>query len=266
MFFYLSKVFWFIASPGNLFLIALVAASTLLWTRWRNAARTAITFLALAGIAVAVIPVGIWVSWHLENRFPVMDTLPANIDGIVVAGGIVNQFLSHDRGQPVIGGSIERITAAADLAKRYPSAQVIFSGGSGDLFRQDLKEADYVAPIFEQLGVSSDRIIFESKSRNTVENAKISLEIAKPQPGQTWVLVTSAFHMPRAIGTFRKAGWNIQAYPTDFGSYSRFEWSFRFSLVGGLGSLSGALHECLGLLFYWATGKSDTLFPEPEKT
>jgi len=266
MFFYLSKIFWFLASPGNLFLITLILASILLWTRWRNVGRGLIGFLALAGILVSVVPVGSWVNWHLENRFPTMKTLPANVDGIVVAGGVVNQFLSQDRGQPVIGGAIERITAASDLAKRFPNARIIFSGGSGDIFRQDLKEADYVAPIFENLGVPANRIVFESESRNTVENAQISLEIAKPRPDQTWVLVTSAFHMPRAIGTFRKAGWDIMAYPTDYGSYSSFEWSFNFNFIGGLSKLGGALHESLGLLFYWITGKSDALFPKPEKT
>ncbi len=253
-------------APGNLFFILLIFSGFLLWTPWIRTGRALASILVMVGLFVAIVPVGPWVIWHLENRFPVNQSLPDRIAGIIVAGGIVDPVASEARGQPVISGAVERITAASKLAVQFPDAKVIFSGGSGDLFRQELKEADYVAPIFQQLGVSPERIVFENQARNTVENAEITLRIANPQPGETWILVTSAFHMPRAIGTFRKSGWNIIAYPTDFGSAPAFEWRYGFNLVGGMHKLNNALHEILGLIFYRLTGKTDAFYPSPEKT
>jgi len=266
MFFELSKIFWFVSAPGNLFFILLALSGVLLWTPWIRAGRALASLIIVAGLVVAVMPVGRWVVWHLENRFSVMQSLPARIDGIVVAGGIVDPIASQARGQPVIGGAVERLTAASELALLFPEARIIFSGGSGDLLRQDLKEADYVAPFFSQMGVGLERIVFENQARNTVENAEISLKIADPQPGETWVLITSAFHMPRAMGTFRKAGWNILAYPTDFSTNPDFAWRYGFNFTSGLGKLTQAVHEILGLIFYRITGKTGAFFPAPRKS
>jgi uncharacterized SAM-binding protein YcdF (DUF218 family) len=266
MFFSLSKILWFVVSPQNLFFLLLVLSVILLWTPWKRMGKTLASWLVVAGMLIAVVPIGSWVLWHLENRFPVMSTLPDKIDGIIIAGGIIDPGTSAARGQLVIGDAVERITAASELAILFPDAKVVFSGGSGDLFRQDHKEADYVAPLFEQLGVSTERVIFENQARNTVENAEITLNMMAPRDDETWVLVTSAFHMPRAMGTFRKAGWSIQAFPTDFSTYPQHEWRFGFRFFHGLGKLNAAVHEILGLIFYRLTGRSDAFFPAPLKS
>ena len=70
--------------------------------------------------------------------------------------------------------------------------------------------------MLERLGLAAGRVIYEERSRNTSENAEFSLAIARPQPGETWLLITSAFHMSRAVGSFRRAGWNVVPYPVDF--------------------------------------------------
>ncbi len=263
MFFELSKIFWFIAAPGNALFVLMVLSAMLLWSPWVRTGRALTSIAVLVGCIVAIFPMGSWINWHLENRFPAMRNLPQHVDGIIVAGGIIDPGTSHARGQPVIGGAVERLTAASSLALQFPDAQIIFSGGSGDLLNQDLKEADYVAPFFIQMGIPAERVIFENQARNTVENAKITYKIANPRPEETWVLVTSAFHMPRAMGTFRKAGWSILAYPTDYGSRPQFNWHFGFNYFGNMGKLNGAVHEILGLIFYRLTGKSDAFFPEP---
>jgi uncharacterized SAM-binding protein YcdF (DUF218 family) len=266
MFFVLSKILWFIAEPGNLFIIVLTLSGLLLWTPWKRFGRGLMSFLIIAGLFFSVVPIGGWARWYFENRFPVIQELPTRVDGIVIAGGIIDPVTSQTRGQPVIGGAVERITAAVHLAKLFPDAKIIFSGGSGDLFNTEAKEADYVAPFFRQMGISPSRVIFENQARNTVENARITMAIAKPEPDETWVLVTSAFHMPRAMGTFRQAGWSIQAYPTDYSSGPEFHWRFGFNFIGGLGGLRLAVHETLGLIFYHLTGKTDAYFPGPQKS
>ena len=216
MFFYASKIAWFLARPGNLLLMLLVLGTVLLWTRWRRAGRWLSAGAVTLGVVMAVLPLGHWLRVTLENRFPLVTATPVRVDGIVVLGGVVNQFITEARGQAAIGGAVERLTAFAELAARYPDAKLIFSGGSGVPFRQELKESHFVGPVFERLGLEEGRVIYEDRSRNTTENAEFSRDIARPRPEETWLLITSAFHMPRAVGCFRRVGWNVVPYPVDY--------------------------------------------------
>ena len=149
------------------------------------------------------------------------------------------------------------------LSNRYPKAKLIFSGGSGSLFLQNYKEAKVIAPLLRQLGIDQERIILEDQSRNTFENAVFSHRLVKPKNDEVWLLITSAFHMPRCVGAFRKAGWQVIPYPVDYQTTSREILPIQFNFTGGVASLGNALHEILGLLFYWLYGKTDELFPEP---
>ena len=157
-----------------------------------------------------------------------------------------------------------RLIEAAALAHRYPNARVIFSGGSANLISADAREADYAADIFESLGVSRERLTMERRSRNTQENAEFSKAIAAPKSGERWLLVTSAFHMPRSVGLFRKAGFAVEPYPVDWrvGGGSDL---LAFSSVAdeGLGRTEIALREWMGLIAYRASGKIDELLPGP---
>ncbi|MCH7937040.1 MAG: YdcF family protein [Proteobacteria bacterium] len=265
MFFVLSKVLWFVTNPGNMLLLFLLLGMTLLWTRWRRAGRRLVSAVAVIGVTLAVFPFGGWLVGVLEDRFPAVTTPPARVDGVIVAGGIVDPVLSDDRGQVAIGGAAERLFEMAALAKKYPRARLVFSGGSGSLIYQDRKEAHAVKPLLRQLGIDLKRVIFEDRSRNTAENAAFSYRLVKPKKGEAWLLVTSAFHMPRAVGSFRQAGWEVIPYPVDYMTRGKAELPLQFNFARGLGSLGGALHEFLGLLFYWLDGKTDQLFPGPRR-
>ncbi len=262
MFFTLSKILWFFANPGNIVLLLLVCGALLMLTRWRQAGARLLFLTTALIVFVSTVPVGSWVVTELENRFPAPQSLD-RVDGVVVAGGFVNPYLSSKRGGVAIGSAAERLTAMIALANRHPGAKLIFSGGSGDLFRPELKEAPHVKRLLGEIGFDTGRVIFDDRSRNTHENAVNTLRLAAPEPGEVWLLVTSAFHMPRAIGTFRQAGWTIVPYPVDYASGGPFRFSLKFNLLGGFGSLDKAIHEILGLIFYRATGKSDSLFPSP---
>ena len=263
MFFTLSKILWFVADPGNLLLIALVTGVALLATRWRRGGQRLLAVVAVAAVFVAVVPSGRWLVGVLEDRFPAMDEPPARVDGIVVLGGFVDPVLSAARGRAAIGGAVERLFAMAALAKRYPRAKLIFSGGSGSLIHQDKKEAHLIGPLLLELGVDPARVMFEDASRNTAENAEFSRRLAQPKSGETWLLVTSAFHMPRAVGCFRRAGWNVVPYPVDHVTAGESELPIQFDFASGLRALSAAVHEFLGLFFYWLGGKTDALLPAP---
>ncbi len=264
MFFSLSKILWVILNPGNIILIAHCLGTALAWTRWRRLGRWLVTGAAFVGLFFAVVPLGTWLIGALEDRFPPLNELPAQVDGIVVAGGIVDPAMTADRGQISVGGAAERLFEMAALAKRFPGAKLVFSGGSGSLLEQDQKESDAIVPLFRQLGIDPKRVIFENQSRNTAENAVFSYRAAAPKAGETWLLVTSAFHMPRAVGSFRKVGWRVTPYPVDYYTRKEAALPLQFNFGYGLNSLSGALHEFVGLFFYWTGGKSDELFPGPK--
>ena len=184
MFFIISKVLWFIVNPGNLLLIVLGLGVWLLWTRWRRAGRWQVSLAVLAALAMATLPLGTRLYLPLENRFPVAGDLTGRIDGIIALGGVVDQFVTMARGQVPLTGTAERLTEFAALARRYPDARLVFTGGSGDLVRQGVKEADVLRPFFDVLGVDAERIQFENQSRNTYENAVATFGLIKPKPGE----------------------------------------------------------------------------------
>lgn len=265
--FLLSKLAWWVLSPGSLFLLALCLAALLLRTRWRRIGRKLVVTLALIGLVIAVVPIGQWLTIPLENRYPRMTTLPARVDGIIVLGGSVRPRIAAARGQAALSSTAERLFAAVALARRYPDAKLVFTGGSGDPFRQDLKEAPIVRKVFTALGLGPDiaagRVIFEDQSRNTYENAVFTRRMVKPRPGTVWLLVTSARHMPRAMGCFNRVGWPVRPYPVDYKTTGRYTVTPGFDFAAGLRNLTGAARAWVGLLYYYLAGYSSSLFPGP---
>jgi len=262
--FVISKLLWAVLQPGNLFFAALCLAAALLWTRWRRAGRLLLVALLGAGAAIAVLPFGQWLLAPLENRFAAFAHLPERVDGIIVLGGTVDPVLTRARGgRPAVNGSVERLFAFADMARHWPDARLVYSGGSGYLFEQDFKESEGVRRVLPLLGLDPGRVLFEDRSRNTYENAAFSRAKARPAPGEVWVLITSARHMPRAHGTFQAAGWPTLAYPVDFVTDGRYRLSPRFQFAEGLSGLAAGLKEWLGLLSYYVAGRTDALLPGP---
>ncbi len=265
MFFELSKTAGaFLVNPGNLFVLVLLVGAVLLWTPARRSGRTLVAFAVLGGLLAATVPAGRYALLALENRFPAVSEWPSRVDGAVVLGGMVDPFVTRARGQLALGDAVERLFALAEIGRRYPEAKLVFSGGSGVLGRQDATEADALRPHLAAFGLDPTRVVFEGRSRNTDENARLTRALVQPRPGETWLLVTSAFHMPRAVGVFRRAGWTIVPYPVDYHLEPEPPPGWGFDFLGGLGMLRAAMHEWSGLAVYRVTGKTDALFPAPE--
>jgi len=201
----------------------------------------------------------------LEDRFPPWDTSGRPPDGIVVLGGAVTPEVSHARKAVALNEAAERLTAAVSLAQRIPNARIIFSGGSDAIIPTQQTEAQAAARLFESVGLAPGRVILEDKSRNTIENALFSMRLAQPKPGERWLLVTSAYHMPRAIGVFRKVGFAVEAYPVDWRTTGNLSDALRpFPTLGdGLRRTDTAVREWIGLVVYRFSGRSSELFPGP---
>ena len=235
-------------------------------TRWRRLSRR-LMIVSLALLAIcAWSPLGKLLLYPLETRFPAWDASKGAPDGIIVLGGPIDADLSVTHGRAVISAAGDRMIAAAVLAHRYPNARLLYSGGSANLLSNDAKEADFVADLFEGLGIARSRLLMERNSRNTLENAEFSRALVNPKPGERWLLVTSAFHMPRSMGIFRNAGFDVEAYPVDWRMGGRDDlFSFTNNGKDGLGRTDVAVREWIGLVAYRLMGRTSDLLPGPAK-
>ena len=187
MFFVLSKTVGFLLLPSNFFLLVALAGAALLATRWKRAGLRmvigAVVLLAMAGL----LPVGTFLIHGLENRFPQWDAARGAPDGIIVLGNAISQKLSSALGEPVFSGSGSRMLAMAKLARAYPNARIVYSGGDASLFGDGVRETDFVYPALESLGIARERVQLETQSRNTAENAAFTKLMMKPKPGERWL-------------------------------------------------------------------------------
>jgi uncharacterized SAM-binding protein YcdF (DUF218 family) len=265
LFFALSKTVGYLLLPSN-FLIGLgLLGALLLLTRFARAGRRlmAISLVLLAICAFS--PLANFLLYPLEQRFPKWDSSRGDPDGIIVLGGPLDADMSAAHGVPVIAGAADRLISAAALAQRYPNARIIYTGGSPNLLHNDAKEADYATALFQGLGIAKSRLTMERQARNTKENAEFSRDIAKPKRGERWLLVTSAYHMPRSVGLFRQAGFAVEAYPVDWKVGTR-EDLLRYFIVAnnGLELVDIGVREWLGLIAYRLAGSIDALLPGPQ--
>jgi uncharacterized SAM-binding protein YcdF (DUF218 family) len=261
MVFVASKLFWAIAAPGNLLLLLLLAGLVAALRSWQRRLRL-VSVAALALLAVAALPLGVWLIRPLEQRFPVPE-LPAHIDGIIALGGAVDPDRSRNPGEVALNQAAARITETVVLARRHPEAKILLSGGDASILPRagEEMEADATRRLMIELGVPAERILVEDRARNTYENAVDSRALAAPKPGEIWLLVTSAAHMPRAVGCFRKIGWDVLPYPVDFRSLPAPHYDF--SLSAHLSVLEIAAKEWVGLAAYHLLDRTSTLFPGP---
>ncbi|HEY6023625.1 MAG TPA: YdcF family protein [Pseudolabrys sp.] len=263
MFFVLSKTVGFLLLPSNILILLGLAGVALMATRRKRiGVSMAVASLVLLA-AVGFLPIGSLLLYPLESRFPEWNANRGAPDGIVVLGGAIAPRLSKDYGEPVISGDAGRIIAMAKLARNYPNARIVYSGGDASLFGNEPRETEFVYPLLDSFGVPRSRVALEARSRNTAENAVYTKELVNPKPGERWLLVTSAQHMPRAIGCFRKAGFVIEAYPVGWQGRRAFEPSLGRVLAKGLARLDAAAYEWIGLISYWLTGKTSELLPSP---
>jgi uncharacterized SAM-binding protein YcdF (DUF218 family) len=263
LFFYLSKILGFFLNITHLVAFALLLGFLLLWRGRVRAAKWVIGFAAFVVALASFTPLPELMLFPLEQRFARLDPLPEQVDGIVLLGGAQRPLLSARYRQPALNAAAETLTSFTALARRYPQARLVFTGGSGDITNQRESEANTVRMFLREQGLDPARVMYEERSRNTYENAVLSLPLAQPKAGERWIMIAAAASMPRAMGVFRKAGWVVTPYPADYNSFHWRDFSFSLNLRDRLGNLSLALHEWVGLAVYLWTGKLDDFFPAP---
>ena len=264
MFFLVSKILGFFVHPSNTIAVICLAGMILLPTRWRGAGRGLLVFGVSLLLIVGYSPLGNVLMRSLSERFPPWQDTGRAPDGIIVLGGAINSEVSAARGTLELDASAERVLAALELARRYPQARIVYSGGSGNLIQRSAAEAPLAGELLKRFGIAADRIALEDKSRTTAENAAYTRALVSPKPGELWLLVTSAFHMPRSMIAFRDAGFDVVAYPVDWRTRGPEDATLPFAtLAAGLARTDVAVHEWAGLLAYRLGGKTSSLLPSP---
>ncbi len=263
--FYLSKIVWGIFQPSTLIAIILVAG-LFLAARGKHSGLP----LLFCGVALYLIagfsPLANWLLLPLEDRARIgMDEPVDGAAGIIVLGGATAGAQNFGDRRVILNEAADRMIEAVHLAQQYPALPVIFSGGNGDLFAssEDEPEAELARRFFEDFKITPPRLRLEGRSRNTLENAVFTARLLQPQSDQRWVLVTSAFHMPRARALFEAQGFRVIPRAGDFRTSGQDLWQVFGRPSDGLRRLDMAAKEWVGLLVSWLRG--DIVWPQRDE-
>jgi uncharacterized SAM-binding protein YcdF (DUF218 family) len=190
----------------------------------------------------------------LESRYEVPSLTPSDqYAGVIVLGGATGSpgiYKAHS--QVPLGDAAERMTVPIALMRKFPNFELIFSGGEGRLLPTGTTEAELAGVFYTEQGVDMKRVTLESQSRSTRENAIRVAALLGERCKQPWLLVTSAWHMPRSMEEFQAVGCNVTAYPVDFRTGEETSWT-GYSMAGSLMAWQTALHEYLGMFVYGVT-------------
>ncbi len=187
----------------------------------------------------------------LENRYapPTSQEVEKHFGMIVLGGATGHPEIYRAHAQVPLSEAAERMTVPLSLMQQHPKLELVFAGGEGRLLATGVTEAELTKVFFEQQGMDMTRVTLERGSRTTRENANQVATFLGERCKRPWLLVTSAWHMPRAKAEFEALNWAVTPYPVDFitsESTSLTEYSLTHSLV----RWQMALHEWLGLFVY----------------
>ena len=258
---------FFVLRPSNLIAICLVVGLLLLLAQWRGVGVLLISAGTVAFVVCGFLPVGQALLRPLENRFPYEGYVIAPPEGIIMLGGVLAPTATIDRHMAVLTDAADRVVVVAELARRFPDSRIVVTDGPLDPPIGAVSGARVIASLFREFGIEDERIILEPQARNTWQNATFTKAVIDPKPDARWVIVTSAWHMPRAIGAFRAAGWTgLVPWPVDYRTdRSSLLEAVTPSAAHGLYLTNLAVREYLALAYYRLTGRSSALLPAPDR-
>ena len=260
MSFYLSKMIWLVLNPFNIFVLFTIVTIILHLISFRKISIAIFLTNFLYLIIISFLPIGNYLINKIEKEYHSNLIIPDKLDGILILGGATNPSMYKEFNQISVNGSAERLIESVSIIKRFKYSKVIFSGGSGVINRPDLGHSQVAKSFYKKIGIEESRIIFEDNSRNTYENILFAKKIAKPKLNENWLLITSAFHMKRAMLIASKNEWELIPYAVDFKTMKKFRFTPNLNLLSNINSLQNGLHEWLGLIFYYLMKRTDKIF------
>ena len=260
MTFFLSKFLWFLFNPFNCILFLFFLSLVFNFFKFLKFSKIILYFTFLLFFIAGALPTGSYLLYLLEKNYHNKVNLPEKVEGIIILSGATSPFLTKEYDQIALNGSVERLTESIHLIKKYPKAKVFFAGGTGSIQYPDLSHSYVAKKFYKSLGVNIQNIYFDNKSRNTYENIFLAKKKFNPNKDEKWVLVTSAFHLKRAISVGEKLGWEFIPYATDYKLPKKFRWKLSFNFIKNLGRLQNSSHEWVGIISYYLMGRSSKIF------
>ena len=261
--FLISKLFWVFAQPLSIAFLFAALAAALALVGWRRLGGLSASLAALTLFVTLFTTTGTVALQVLEARFPKAAAEPADVACMIILGGAFDNEINTTRGGMELNQSADRFVEALRLARNYPQSRILISGGDGSISGTFEGEAQTAERFFSAFGISSDRLIKENTSRTTYENSLNTAELLKAQGLENCLLITSAFHMPRSIGLFRKAGIPVTPWPVDYRTSGIVSFGFDFTQPALNAQITTtAAREWMSLMAYTLTGRIDAFFPQ----
>ena len=258
--YFISKFIWVIFAPLNFLVILLVIGFLFNLIGKKIFSKIIYIFSLLFFILVGIFPTGNLLLFKLEQYYQPPSIIPNYIDGVLILGGPSSAKLTIDYNQVSFNEAGERLIESIKIIKNNNPKKIIFSGGS---IKQTFNNSHaYVAnKFYSEMGIDISQITFEFKSRNTYENILFSKKIAQPKKDEIWLIITSSFHMRRAMNISKKLEWKFIAYPVDFRTGKELiSLKPNFNLLENFNSFNLASHEIVGLISYFILGRSSKIF------
>jgi len=260
--FYISKIFWLVAQPLSLtFLLIVVglAAGLLKWNRIRTLASVAAALILFVTLFTTT---GAVLLQTLEDRFVRADLPAGGPACIVTLGGGFDAEVVAARGGFEMTQAGDRFVETLRLARDFPEARILVSGGDGSLSGAYDGDAAISERFLSAFGIPAERLIREGQSRDTFENAARTEALLASHGLSNCLLITSAFHMPRSMGLFRQRGIDVLPWPTDYRTTGKAALGLDFTQPSLNSQLTTtAVREWTGLLFNYLAGRSPVLVP-----
>ena len=258
----LFKFFGYLINLDHIFLITFFAGMILFFTRFKKTSRGfLITSFSLMILIIS--PIGMIGTTFLENRFPRLQSIPADAKGLILLGGSFDRYVSSKRDTISFNMAAGRIFDFAALAKKNPDKQIVFTGAGRGLTPK-VNESALAKEVFDAYGIDTSKVIFENKSADTTENAKFTRDILQPKPGEKWVLVTSAFHMSRSVALFKKMGFDVIPYPVDYHTDGEYHLTPVWDLYYSALAWKTFIREIASMTNAYLFGSSDEWMPGPK--
>lgn len=262
MFYVFSKLFWIFAQPLSLIFLSIVAGLILAVSGFSRLRNLVLGLGAVFAFFAIFSNVGALLIAPLEQHYARPTQIPPQTYGAIVLGGGVDAFIAKAYESYELNAAGDRLVEALRLATVDPDLKILVTGGVGELSQDGDGDGVAAQRLFGAFGLNAKRFLFETRSRSTFENAVDSKALLGPETERKWLLVTSAFHMPRALKTFEAQGFNVVPWPVDYRAAPNPSLAFDFEKgVTQLSVFTLALHEWAGLFAYWISGKIASFWP-----
>lgn len=254
---------WQLINLDIILIFCAILSGILIWSKWWKISRIFVTFFSIFIFITGVSPLPDLLMTYLENRYPQPKKIDKDVKGFIIVGFGIDRRISEARHTPTFNCAAERVTYLVELANQYPDKKIVFTAGNPENGSK-VTIASVAKDFYKNMTGKEppSNIIFDDKSETTFQCAENTYNLIHPEPEDKWVLVTSAAHLPRAMGAFQSVGWKkLIPYPIDYRTTGQYNINFGFSIYHGLMTWSIVTYEIIGILYYRLTGLTKKIIP-----